>query len=102
MPPDEPGAPSPGPRDTGSMATFRSGAEPAERGDAPEARDEATAGPPAPASPGPGEPRKAAPTRRRFLDDPDPDQPKAPRAPKVRARKVHRVVRHIEPWSVLK
>ena len=47
-------------------------------------------------------PRKPAPARRRFLDDPDPDQPKAPRAPKVRARKVHRVVRHIDPWSVLK
>jgi hypothetical protein len=42
------------------------------------------------------------PPRRRFLDDPDPDAPKIPRPPKVRARKVHRIVRHIEPWSVLK
>lgn len=43
-----------------------------------------------------------SPGHRRFLDDPDPDAPKAPRRTKVRARKVRRVVRHIEPWSVLK
>ena len=100
MPPDEPGAPSSGPRDTGSTATFRAGVEPA---DVPRPREDD----PARAEPD-GEtttadpPRKASPARRRFLDDPDPDQPKAPRAPKVRARKVHRVVRHIDPWSVLK
>jgi Transmembrane domain of unknown function (DUF3566) len=84
------------------MATFRAGVEqvdaPEPRGDeqtAPAAESKRTG---APAEP----PRKAVPPRRRFLDDPDPDQPKAPRAPKVRARKVHRVVRYIDPWSVLK
>lgn len=40
--------------------------------------------------------------RRRLLDDPDPDAPKAPRRAKVRARKVRRIVGHVEPWSVLK
>ena len=40
--------------------------------------------------------------RRRFLDDPDPDVPRAPRRERVRHRKVRRVVRHIEPMSVLK
>ena len=102
MPPDEPGAPSSAPRDTGSTATFRAGVE---HVDAPEESEGAPSRPPtepeggaaAPAEP----PRKAAP-RRRFLDDPDPDRPKTPKAPKIRARKVHRVVRHIEPWSVLK
>jgi len=39
--------------------------------------------------------------RRRFLDDPD-EPPRTPRRPKVRARKVQRIVRHIDPWSVLK
>lgn len=39
----------------------------------------------------------------RFLDDPDPDAPRKPaRRAKVRARKVRRIVRHVEPWSVLK
>jgi len=48
-------------------------------------------------------PRVSSPTaRRRLLDDPDPDAPKAPRRKKVRARKVRRIVRHVEPWSVLK
>jgi hypothetical protein len=80
MSPDQPGAP--GPPETGGTATFRPGTE-----------QEAAAEPP----------RKAAPpARRRLLDDPDPDAPKAPRKPKVRARKVRRIVRHIEPWSVLK
>ncbi|MFL6205249.1 MAG: DUF3566 domain-containing protein [Acidimicrobiales bacterium] len=126
MPPEEPGAPSPGPPDAGSTATFRAGAEPAEATRPPQS-DPArpSAQPPEGTSPRPDDPvrppaeppgtgtgtgdqgegdppRKPAPPRRRFLDDPDPDQPKAPRAPKVRARKVHRVVRHIEPWSVLK
>jgi len=41
-------------------------------------------------------------TRRRLLDDPDPDAPRPPRRVKLRARKVRRIVRHIEPWSVLK
>jgi Transmembrane domain of unknown function (DUF3566) len=101
MPPDEPGAPSTGPRDTGSTATFRTGVE---HLDAPNHRQDAATPPPeepedtaAHREP----PRKPAP-RRRFLDDPDPDRPKEPKAPKVRHRKVHRVVRHIEPWSVLK
>jgi hypothetical protein len=50
-----------------------------------------------------GPPRKVVPPgRRRFLDDPDPDAPAVPRRQKVRLRKVQRVVRHIEPWSVLK
>ena len=105
MPPDEPGAPSPGPSDAGSTATFRAGVE---QVDAPEQREGERAQPPAQPPAGEGSvapdeaPRKPVPPRRRFLDDPDPDRPKAPKAPKVRARKVHRVVRHIEPWSVLK
>jgi hypothetical protein len=99
MPPDEPGVPSSGPRDTGNTATFRAGTEPVDaeqREDArPPAEPEHTSAPVEP-------PRKPVPPRRRFLDDPDPDGAKTPRAPKVRARKVQRVVRHIEPWSVLK
>lgn len=48
-------------------------------------------------------PKVVPPTgRRRLLDDPDPSVPKTPRRPKVRARKVRRIVRHVEPWSVLK
>ena len=115
MPPNEPVAPSPGPRDSGSTTTFQAEVEPV---DAPERREEVPA--PAPADPTrdtkvppdtkaappaePGDPGKVVPPRRRFLDDPDPDAPKkkAPKAPKVRARKVRRIVRHIEPWSVLK
>ena len=46
--------------------------------------------------------RPTPPARRRLLDDPDPAVPKAPRRVKVRARKVKRIVRHVEPWSVLK
>jgi hypothetical protein len=81
MSPDEPGASAP--RETGGTATFRPEAEPE----------------PAP----PAVARKAPPTaKRRLLDDPDPDAPKVPKTPKVRARKVRRIVRHIEPWSVLK
>ncbi len=67
----------------GGTATFRAGVEPAEE-----------------AVP---VPKVIPPTsRRRLLDDPDPDAPKTPRRAKVRARKVRRIVRHIEPWSVLK
>ncbi len=49
-------------------------------------------------------PKVQPPThRRRLLDDPDDgDGPRPPRRPKVRARKVRRIVRHVEPWSVLK
>jgi len=97
MPPDEPGAPNPPGRDPGSSPTFGAGVEQAD----------ATPGPTAPADvpvDGGEPPRKVAPPRRRFLDDPDADPaaPKAPKREKVRARKVHRIVRHIEPWSVLK
>jgi hypothetical protein len=47
--------------------------------------------------------RVAAPAPpRRLLDDPEPAVPRPPRKAKVRARKVRRIVRHIEPWSVLK
>ena len=46
MPPDEPVAPSPGPRDTGSTATFRAGVE---QVDAPKHREEVPA--PAPTDP---------------------------------------------------
>lgn len=67
--------------ETGGTASFRPGVETAET--APRART-------------------SPPARRRLLDDPDPDAPKAPRRVKVRARKVRRIVRHIEPWSVLK
>jgi len=80
MSPDEPG--EPGPPEKGATATFRPGTEP-----------EAST---------PGPRPKGPPARRRLLDDPDPVAPRAARKPKVRARKVHRIVRHIEPWSVLK
>ena len=80
MSPDRP--PVAAPPEPGGTATFSPEAEPA---------DEAAA------------PKISPPTaRRRLLDDPDPDVPKAPRRQKVRARKVRRIVRHIEPWSVLK
>ena len=118
MPPDEPAAPTPGPRDTGGTATYGGAAE-APRPEAPPATPSPTSGgdapsstpdAPSPAGPPPAEPaadaiapKVAAPTRRRFLDDPDPDAPKAPKAPpRPRARKVRRVLRHIDPWSVLK
>ena len=82
MSPDQPGAPVPS--ETGGTARFRPEAEQADQ----------------PAAPAP---RAAeAPARRRLLDDPDPAVPRQPREPKVRARKVRRIVRHIEPWSVLK
>ena len=99
MPPEEPGAPSSPPRDSGHTATFGAGVEQAET-------PQPQVPPPAAAADEAGSPAKVTPPRRRFLDDPDPDRdPKAPKAPKrtkVRARKVHRIVRHIEPWSVLK
>ena len=98
MPPDEPGAPSPPPRDPGATTTFGSGVEQAEM----PARTE----PPKAPVDGEDPPRKVTPPRRRFLDDPDSDPgspaPKPPKREKVRARKVHRIVRHVEPWSVLK
>ena len=104
MPPEEPGAPSTPPRDTGRTATFGAGVEQADAPEpkTPEPKESDTA-----AVDGTEAPRKVTPPRRRLLDDPDPDDgPKAPKAPKrppkVRARKVHRIVRHIEPWSVLK
>jgi hypothetical protein len=82
MPLDQPGAPAPS--ETGGTARFRAGAEEATR----ETRQP-------PRGPVP-------PARRKLLDDPDPAVPRAPRKPKVRARKVRRIVRHVEPWSVLK
>lgn len=90
MSPDQPGVAAPSdpvamPGDTGVRPTFHPGVEQV---------DESTAAPP-----------KAPPPTagcRRLLDDPDPDAPKAPRKAKVRARKVRRIVRHVEPWSVLK
>jgi hypothetical protein len=84
MSPDPPGAPAPAPSETGGTARFKPGAEPATRQTKPA-------------------PRAAAPpARRKLLDDPDPAVPRPPRKPKVRARKVRRIVRHIESWSVLK
>ncbi len=89
MSPDRPRLAAPS--EPGGTATFSSGAEPA---------DGAEADTDAPAAPAP---KVTPPTaRRRLLDDPDPDAPKAPRRQRVRARKVRRIVRHIEPWSVLK
>ena len=104
MPPEEPGAPSTPPRDTGRTATFGAGVEQA---DTPEPKTPEPKEPDTAAVDGTEAARKVTPPRRRLLDDPDPDDgPKAPKAPKrppkVRARKVHRIVRHIEPWSVLK
>jgi hypothetical protein len=82
---DQPGAPAP--RETTGTARFRTEVEPVETVDRP---------PPKP-------PRAAeVPAPRRLLDDPDPVVPRAPRRAKVRARKVRRIVRHVEPWSVLK
>jgi len=79
---DQPGAAAP--RETSGTARFRPEVEPVDRE------------PPRP-------PRaNDAPAGRRLLDDPDPAVPRAPRRTKVRARKVRRIVRHIEPWSVLK
>ena len=119
MPPDEPGAPSPGPtrhREHGHVpgggragrcpqaARGRAGRPAADRPDArrdrpPTVRRDGGAGrhvrratrarPVAAAAPVPRRPRPRRTRRRR-------------RHPKVRARKVHRIVRHIEPWSVLK
>lgn len=96
MSPDPPGvaAPPDPATDAGGRerrATFRPGAEQV---------DETTTQEPAPAAAAPVAPAPAA--RRRFLDDPNPDEPRAPRRTKVRARKVRRIVRHVEPWSVLK
>lgn len=86
MSPDRPRLAAP--REPGGTATFRPEAEPADE----PAADEPVAAP-----------KVTPPTaRRRLLDDPDPDAPRAPRRPRVRARKVRRIVRHIEPWSVLK
>lgn len=87
MSPDQPGAPAPS--KTGGTATFRPGVEQAV---------------PEPAKPEPASRARTTPppARRRLLDDPDPTVPKGPRRAKVRARKVRRIVRHIEPWSVLK
>jgi hypothetical protein len=82
MSPDQPGAAAPS--ETGGTARFRPGVEQATR-EAPQ--------PPRAAVP---------PAPRRLLDDPDRAVPRPPRTPKVRARKVRRIVRHIEPWSVLK
>jgi len=104
MPPEEPGAPDPAPRDPGGTATFRPEVEETGRSADAEPRP-AHATPPGRARTDDTDaPRRAAaPTaRRRFLDDPDADAPREPRRPKVRARKVRRIVRHIEPWSVLK
>jgi hypothetical protein len=88
---EEPGAPTAAPSDASTTATVPEVSEPA--------------APAAPRRPAPrfAEPRKTPPpARRRLLDDPDPDAPKAPRRQKVRHRKVRRIVRHVEPWSVLK
>ena len=83
MSPDQPGAPAPS--ETGGTATFRPGVEQAMTG----ARE---------AEPGPRRRRPVGACStipiRRF--------PRPPRRAKVRARKVRRIVRHIEPWSVLK
>ena len=96
MPPDEPGAPSPGPRDTGSTATFRPGVEPVDAPRRPAEHrhprrrlDERRAPTDRPTSRAATEPTAArgrpagaaparSPRRRRFLDDPDPDAPDAP------------------------
>jgi hypothetical protein len=96
MSPDQPGAP-PSEVDVagaGSSGGAEAGVRPPRfRADA-ERVDESTGSTPKAPAPSP---------RRRFLDDPDPDgAPRPKRPPKVRARKVRRVVRHIEPWSVLK
>ena len=85
MSPDQPGAAVPS--ETGGTATFQPGVEPADAAHDRSSRRAVAAAPPAPPE---------------LLDDPDPAVPRPPRKPKVRARKVRRIVRHIEPWSVLK
>ena len=111
MPPEEPGAPEAGPHDTGGTATFRPGGAESAQPTPPVTSPAAPASPPGEPSapspaPGPVSEARKVPPRRRFLDDPDPDpeaaSPRPPRRQKVRARKVRRIVRHIEPWSVLK
>lgn len=126
MSPDQPGVAAPSdpaatPGELSGRPTFRPDVEQVDQVEAP-AADSAPSDPaPSPSptteptptpAPAPTEPPEGAahtrpkitpPTaRRRLLDDPDPDVPKTPRPAKVRARKVHRIVRHVEPWSVLK
>jgi hypothetical protein len=92
MSPEQPGAASPrepvvpGASDTGAVPRFRPDVEQV---------DESTTGTAAigrPAPTGPGDGNGARPGRPAG----------APRKGRVRARKVRRIVRHIEPWSVLK
>lgn len=52
-------------------------------------------------APGPGPGPAAGPGRARVAE-PAPTRSAGRRGNRVRARKVHRIVRHIEPWSVLK
>jgi hypothetical protein len=104
MPPETPGRATP--RDTGdtegstgSTPTFKAGAEQVDEGTGPPASKEA---------PGAGDLPYASderPARRRDRpSDADRGRYAKPGGGKgkVRARKVRRVVRHIEPWSVLK
>ena len=85
MPPELPGPATPRDPDTGPV----SAGQPTFRGRV-ERVDERTGGPPG-----------AAPEHRsRPDDDPLPRRGDAPR--RVRVRKVQRVVRHVDPWSVLK
>ena len=101
MSPDKPGVAAPSepaatPGEPGGTATFHPDVESADS-----TVTDALATPP-PDDGAVERPKVVAPGRRRLLDDPDPDAPKAARPAKVRARKVHRIVRHVEPWSVLK
>ncbi len=90
------------PRDVGPAGQEPSAPRPGDAGP-PAAPTLAPGAPAAAVPPTDAPPKVTAPTaRRRFLDDPDPDAPRAPRPQRVRHRKVRRIVRHIEPWSVLK
>lgn len=96
IPPRQPPAPRsddpPAPRPAGGAPEAPSARGPAGLDTAPVA---ATPAAPTPGAATPGAPRAGGPSG---------DAPKAtaPKPGRVRARKVRRVVRHIEPWSVLK
>lgn len=105
--PDEPTS---GAGDGGSSSpTFRGGVERAETTPDVPPRPTPTTGDTASAVNGGRTDATSATTGLPYASDPDeparrsgPDRPAEPRRGKVRARKVRRIVRHIEPWSVLK
>jgi hypothetical protein len=84
-------APDGDPTGDSALDDFFSGAP-----DSAEATDTTTTTTPRPA------PRPSRRERREVTRQPRAERTPARRPPKVQARKVHRLVRHIEPWSMLK